>query len=214
MQVIDCPHLKCRAEFGTLCDMLRHRVGVEIGVDRGIFSYQLLSSSKELFLYSVDPRIPYAEMNWDRGIAETEARDRLRYFPGRSAILKTTSKQAAEGIPSPIDFVYIDGAHNYDNVMFDVRLWWSRVRLGGILAGHDFDYTPVRAAIENLFPTTTVYQVHEDTSVDKHAHPSWYVFKSSQPLPNLTVHRRGSQFTIPKGRTGVRGISVWPQVRR
>ena len=37
-----------------------------------------------------------------------------------------------------MDFVYIDAAHDYNSVSNYVRVWTSKVRKGGIIAGHDY----------------------------------------------------------------------------
>ena len=37
-----------------------------------------------------------------------------------------------------LDWVYVDGDHTFDFVMSDI-IWWARkVRVGGIVAAHDF----------------------------------------------------------------------------
>lgn len=40
-----------------------------------------------------------------------------------------------------IDFIYIDGEHSYEGVSRDMKEWWPKVRMGGILAGHDYNDT-------------------------------------------------------------------------
>jgi predicted O-methyltransferase YrrM len=49
----------------------------------------------------------------------------------------------------PIDFLFIDGAHDYKSVKADIANWKDRVKVGGIIAFHDFK--PKQADI-NLFP--------------------------------------------------------------
>jgi lipopolysaccharide biosynthesis glycosyltransferase len=39
---------------------------------------------------------------------------------------------------SSLDFVYIDARHDYDSVLKDIKLWYHKVRKGGIIAGHDY----------------------------------------------------------------------------
>lgn len=36
------------------------------------------------------------------------------------------------------DFIYLDGAHDYDTVRCELPLYWEKVKVGGILAGHDY----------------------------------------------------------------------------
>lgn len=166
-----------RSDFGLVCDLFGYRVGVEIGVDRGTFSYQLLSNSTYTFFYFVDPWMPYAEINHERREAEEAARLEISKFPERSAIIKCSSLEAAGAIPAPIDFVYIDGAHDYYNVKTDIKVWWSRLTSKGMLAGHDFDLKSVQNVLQEEFAGRIVYIVPERPDTNTGAHPSWYVFK-------------------------------------
>ncbi len=52
-------------------------------------------------------------------------------------ILKYSDK-AIEDLPDNIDFIYIDGNHDYEYVKKDIELYWKKVSDKGILAGHDF----------------------------------------------------------------------------
>jgi predicted O-methyltransferase YrrM len=37
-----------------------------------------------------------------------------------------------------LDFVFIDAHHVYDSVKEDINKWYPKLKMGGILAGHDF----------------------------------------------------------------------------
>jgi len=39
---------------------------------------------------------------------------------------------------SSLDFVFIDGSHEYEDVKDDIKAWLPKVKPGGILAGHDY----------------------------------------------------------------------------
>ena len=52
-----------------------------------------------------------------------------------------TSTEAVRRAPEAldaVDIVFIDGAHDFDNVVMDLRVWWPRLTVGGYMAGHDF----------------------------------------------------------------------------
>jgi predicted O-methyltransferase YrrM len=38
-----------------------------------------------------------------------------------------------------LDFVFIDGSHEYEDVKADILAYLPKVKVGGILAGHDYD---------------------------------------------------------------------------
>jgi len=38
-----------------------------------------------------------------------------------------------------IDFCFIDGSHEYEDVKKDIEAWLPKIKKGGILSGHDYD---------------------------------------------------------------------------
>ena len=37
-----------------------------------------------------------------------------------------------------LDFVYIDGLHDFGSVKQDIAAWWPKVKAGGFIGGHDY----------------------------------------------------------------------------
>jgi len=52
-----------------------------------------------------------------------------------------------------IDFLFLDGDHTYKGVLKDLQLWFPKVKIGGIAAGHDYDEDScgVRQAVDQFF---------------------------------------------------------------
>lgn len=79
----------------------------------------------------------------------------------------------------PIDFLFIDGDHSYEGVKADILGFSPHVRLGGVIAGHDYgpwpdgitgelrEFIGVRKAVDEIFPNATI---HPGTKI-------WYVVK-------------------------------------
>lgn len=52
-----------------------------------------------------------------------------------------------------VDLVFIDADHSYEAVKNDIILWWSKLKIGGIMAGHDYFWSPdgVKMAVDEFF---------------------------------------------------------------
>lgn len=59
-------------------------------------------------------------------------------------------KAAKNYLDGTLDFVFIDAAHDYDNVVADIKTWLPKVKRGGILAGHDINHQPIKNATADV----------------------------------------------------------------
>jgi len=117
-------------------------VGVEIGVERGLFSEVLLKTIPGLQLTCVDAWTAY------RGYRDHVSQDKMNGFyqeakarlqPLGATLVRKFSLEAVKDVrDGSLDFVYIDGNHGFDWVMLDIILWSRKVRPGGIVSGHDY----------------------------------------------------------------------------
>lgn len=55
---------------------------------------------------------------------------------------KDSSTAAEDYADESIDFVFIDADHTYEGVKKDILAWMPKVKVGGILAGHDYGWDP------------------------------------------------------------------------
>ncbi len=84
---------------------------------------------------------------------EAQCRENLARVGFNGDTLLVESSLAAAARVSPLDYVFIDAAHDYENVKADIAAWWPKIRLGGYLAGHDYrDAKGVRDAVDEAFP--------------------------------------------------------------
>ncbi|KAK3261712.1 hypothetical protein CYMTET_29389, partial [Cymbomonas tetramitiformis] len=64
------------------------------------------------------------------------------------------------------DLVHIDAAHEYDDVMQDIRLWWPLIEPGGLLMGDDYTiWWPGVVRAVNEFAAENNLQVYVDADV-------------------------------------------------
>lgn len=125
---------------------------VEIGILRGQNSEDILKSLNVKKIYLIDPYAKYSDYEKDENcknvkIAEKEAKKRLQNFFPKISWVKNYSEKAIDKIPSEIDFIYIDGNHEYKYVKKDLELYWKKLEKGGILSGHDIQYSGVSRAV-------------------------------------------------------------------
>lgn len=50
-----------------------------------------------------------------------------------------------------LDFVFIDAGHDYKSVKEDIEHWFKKVKIGGIIAGHDCYLPDVQKAVTEYF---------------------------------------------------------------
>ena len=63
-------------------------------------------------------------------------------------VIRLLSVEAASLFPDEyFDMVYIDAFHSYEAVTQDIRAWLPKVKIGGILGGHDYNQRGVRRAV-------------------------------------------------------------------
>jgi hypothetical protein len=64
--------------------------------------------------------------------------------------IRSTSFAASELYnDKTLNCVFIDASHEYQDVYSDIKNWMPKIKKGGILAGHDFSYGPVREALKD-----------------------------------------------------------------
>ena len=157
------------AEF--LATLLNQReltgAGVEIGVYRGDFSVLCLQYWPGT-LHLVDPwNLPLKGglhgTPADLEITRT-ALERADVYD-RAVLHITQSHVAATLFPAAsLQFIYVDGAHNYAQVKRDFACWWDKLAPGGLFAGHDYRHNcgVPRALWELMHERNFTYSVRPD----------------------------------------------------
>lgn len=131
-----------------------YKTFVEIGCKEGRTTGHILKNVPDSRVIAIDPwmaqeatpdptKETYAD--WDFSKIEAEFWENVGEHKDRCEMLRETSAQAACNIRQPggpqyFDLIFIDALHDYEHVKQDIALWWPKVRVGGILAGHDFNH--------------------------------------------------------------------------
>ena len=194
---VDLP-IKGSVELAKLFAELGFMSGAEIGTDEGEFAEILLNNIPNLDLMCIDP---YKVEAYTKG-EQPESGENQEFFDkryeeaskrvereGKCYIIRETSMKALHLVDNDmLDFVYIDGNHDFLNVTQDLHYWLKKVRPGGIIAGHDYckypfrKYNHVKAVVQAyaksyaLFPVFGTMCVKHGLKRDNFR--SWFIIKS------------------------------------
>ena len=171
---------------------------VEIGSWKGrsaaYMAVEIAKSKKDIKFFCVDP--------WydNKGSGEYfETQDNLyesflnNIEPVKEYItpIRSLSVQASQQFEDEsVDFIYVDGAHDYDNVKKDLISWLPKLKIGGIIAGdnywlvgdfpgsEDLQYDGVRNAVRDVLGKVEKIKGESNGSF------FYYVKKENKKKPN------------------------------
>lgn len=133
-------------------------IGAEIGVFKGETTLHLAECPQIKKIYAIDPWIFNSQYSDNKQLNREFKKDNL-LGPSVNAnnweelfkiissklsinpkiqIIKKHSNEAF--IPEILDFVFIDGDHEYNVVKQDLEIWSSKIKNGGIISGHDYTW--------------------------------------------------------------------------
>ena len=158
--------------------------GVEIGVASGDFSLCILENSNISHLVSIDPWSDKHDGFKDQNAADeayNKTIERLSKFKERSRIIRDTAEVASNQIiDDSLDFVYIDSSHTYEATRKEIELYWPKLKVGGILAGHDYCNGPdIQRAVQELATSQDkeIFTTIDDYGIENFVVNSWIIRK-------------------------------------
>lgn len=129
-----------RGTLGELMNEFGYKTGAEIGVFKGEYSRFLCGVIPGLKLKCIDPWTAFGGQSTESmENCYQRACRRLRHF--NVEIIRKPSLEAVKDVPDgSLDFIYIDEMHEFDPVILDLIYWSKKVRIEGMIAGHDYSY--------------------------------------------------------------------------
>lgn len=78
--------------------------------------------------------------------------ENCRPFSGIIRPLRMFSTDAAHETPDEsVDFLMLDGDHNYEGIRDDIDAWLPKMKPGGIMSGDDYTWPGVKTAVDESF---------------------------------------------------------------
>ena len=181
-------HLSRHCGLTKLWHELSYKVGAEIGVEQGYFSKEICRDNPGVRLFCIDPWQAYSRYK-DHVSQEKldgfyhDAVERLA--PYNCDLVRQASLTAVQAFqPETLDFVFIDGNHDFDYVVRDIIAWAPIVRKGGMLAGHDYkreggEKTPIPfGVIQAVNSYTSAHKISPWFVTHGDRCPSWFFIKT------------------------------------
>lgn len=153
-----------RVDIAALLQRDKMETGVELGVQLGRFSEELMhiwKSCTKLYLVDIwaERENEAAADNVANHLHERIfrlAQRLLQPWDFKVKYMRMTTAEAANVIPDDsLDFVYLDARTDYCGTMEDLRLYWPKLRAGGILAGRNFLFANAPSVINTGQDWTT-----------------------------------------------------------
>jgi len=161
-----------RYHLAHLFNELGYKTGAEIGVEEATYSKAICERVKNVKLYCVDPWKVYRRRHKDFNRKEPDQKmcdefyeiSKKRLEPYNARIIRKTSMEAVKNFePNSLDFVYIDGHHEFRHAVDDISEWIKIVRTGGIISGHDYcrrkDWRYLVQVVEAVKGYTQAYHI-------------------------------------------------------
>ena len=178
-----------REQLAELFAFLDFHCGAEIGVYQGEYSEILCKANPNIHLLAVDSWINYDDFAL-RGMGQAKAQAQARLVGYNVDYFHMDSTEAAKRImDDSLDFVYIDGNHDFLHVAQDLFYWTRKVRQGGIVAGHD--YFQLKKPESNMHVPPVL---HAFTDIYK-IHP-WFILGTKAIVPGEIRERHRSWFWV------------------
>lgn len=145
---------------------------VEVGVWKGMsacfMAVEIINSGKNIKFDCVDT---WEFFDWFTDISKESFNGLYNIFLNNiepvkdyvKVVKKISWEAALDYENESLDFIFIDASHDYESVKKDINAWLPKLKINGLIAGHDYYHIPVSNAVndifgvENILPTTTCW---------------------------------------------------------
>lgn len=129
-------------------------IGTYLGRSAAYMGQAIKDSGKDILFYTIDtfapdPALPDkpidARQRFQRSINDLRLNDYVFSLEGKAVGVKHRFG------PRQINFLFIDGAHDYETVKAEIETYLPKMNPNGTIAGHDYDYHEVKRAVNEVF---------------------------------------------------------------
>ena len=144
----------------------KYPVCVEVGVNEGVHAEVMYALLRPTILYLVDP--------WygnQQPIVYEKFKEKFNVH-----LLQEYSEPASKKFGQECaDLIYIDANHIYKDVKLDLNCWYPKLKIGGMLCGHDANREEVYTALEEFSK-----QEELDLNLSDNSRNFWFIKEQPQ----------------------------------
>lgn len=140
---------RSRNDIAHILEKKRFQVGVELGVQKGLFALNNLgiwTSCTKYILVDIWAHVQESVYKDPANVGDAEqakilesCKYSLQKYDNKVVYLQNTTVNAAVFVEDlSVDFIYVDARHDYCGCKEDIEFWWPKLRMGGLMAGHDY----------------------------------------------------------------------------
>ena len=110
-------------------------------------------------------------------------KENLKFFIGRDMVIpcqgRSDSKEILDKFENgSIDYIMVDGAHEYEAVIDDIENWWPKLKDDGVMFGDDYELEAVKQAVSLTLPKVKA----PSFTVNQSKEQTWYSAKDGNQL--------------------------------
>lgn len=195
-QPIKVPNIT-RNNLAELIRELDFKRAVEVGVAAGEYSEILCKTNPQMKIYGVDPWTPYTgytdyvKTSTFTSLYRTAVK-RLAPYKNYEFVKEFSIDALKRFKDNSLDFVYIDANHKEPYISQDITEWYRKIKVGGILAGHDYTEKKTPKVDVTMAVSRFTKKNHIETwfvlgSGDEEL--SWMIVKQKSQFPRRKVNR-------------------------
>ena len=148
--IIDIPNMG-RDNMAELFTELDFKKGAEIGVFKGKYSEVLCKTNPQAHVWGVDaweidahPKGVFVGGEEQAYFTKCyhETVKRMAPYENYTNVKKYSMDAVKDFEDQSLDFVYIDAGHDFMNFTQDLHFWLKKIKIGGIMSGHDYARYP------------------------------------------------------------------------
>jgi predicted O-methyltransferase YrrM len=144
--------------YSEMVNMFDDATFLEVGTWKGrstvFMGAKIKESGKNIRLYAIDIFGPFISEGKPQDTSDIFDEFLRNIAPYRDIItpIKGNSRILHSQFPNKsFDFIFIDGGHDYESVIDDIKGWYPKLKDGGVFGGHDVDWPGVRKAVDEFF---------------------------------------------------------------